>query len=69
VGSLINWISPINPTPKGRSFNLVSGLMESTEPLYETKAQLSFDEISTFPNSENALTSPKSKETPNENQL
>lgn len=67
VGPLINWLSPINPTPKGRSYNLVSGEMVSTEPLYETRAQLTFDEPPTSLNSENAHTSPKSKETSDQN--
>uniref|UniRef100_A0A8C5QPR8 Pyridoxal-dependent decarboxylase domain-containing protein 1 n=1 Tax=Leptobrachium leishanense TaxID=445787 RepID=A0A8C5QPR8_9ANUR len=40
VGSMLNWLSPVQATPKGRTFNLTAGSLESTEPTYESKAQV-----------------------------
>ncbi|ESO89261.1 hypothetical protein LOTGIDRAFT_52276, partial [Lottia gigantea] len=39
VGSLINWLSPTKETTKGRTFNLTSGTIESTEPIYKYHMQ------------------------------
>ncbi|XP_063286383.1 pyridoxal-dependent decarboxylase domain-containing protein 1 isoform X1 [Pelobates fuscus] len=39
VGSMLNWLSPVQATPKGRTFNLTAGSLESTEPTYSSKAQ------------------------------
>ncbi|XP_059835338.1 pyridoxal-dependent decarboxylase domain-containing protein 1 isoform X2 [Hypanus sabinus] len=41
VGSVLNWLSPIQSSIKGRSFNLAGGLLESTENVLATKAQTS----------------------------
>ncbi|XP_069761908.1 pyridoxal-dependent decarboxylase domain-containing protein 1 isoform X2 [Narcine bancroftii] len=41
VGSVLNWLSPVQSSVKGSSFNLAGGLLESTEPLYAMKAQTS----------------------------
>ncbi|KAG9477068.1 hypothetical protein GDO78_002455 [Eleutherodactylus coqui] len=40
VGSVLNWLSPVQATPKGRTFNLTAGSLESTEPTYVSKAQV-----------------------------
>ncbi|KAM8934201.1 pyridoxal-dependent decarboxylase domain-containing protein 1 [Pelodytes ibericus] len=39
VGSVLNWLSPVQATPKGKTFNLTAGFLESTEPTYASKAQ------------------------------
>ncbi|KAM4698566.1 pyridoxal-dependent decarboxylase domain-containing protein 1 [Rhinophrynus dorsalis] len=39
VGSMLNWLSPVQVTPKGRTFNLTAGSLESTEMTYVSKAQ------------------------------
>ncbi|XP_044158728.1 pyridoxal-dependent decarboxylase domain-containing protein 1 [Bufo gargarizans] len=39
VGSVLNWLSPVQATPKGRTFNLTAGSLESTEITYASKAQ------------------------------
>ncbi|XP_053550713.1 LOW QUALITY PROTEIN: pyridoxal-dependent decarboxylase domain-containing protein 1 [Bombina bombina] len=39
VGSMLNWFSPVQATPKGRTFNLTAGSLESTEITYASKAQ------------------------------
>uniref|UniRef100_UPI00398F1742 pyridoxal-dependent decarboxylase domain-containing protein 1 isoform X3 n=1 Tax=Pristiophorus japonicus TaxID=55135 RepID=UPI00398F1742 len=39
VGSMLNWLSPVQSLIKGRSFNLAGGSLESTANLYEQKAQ------------------------------
>ncbi|XP_053327613.1 pyridoxal-dependent decarboxylase domain-containing protein 1 isoform X2 [Spea bombifrons] len=39
VGSVLNWLSPVQATPKGRTFNLTAASLESTEPTYLFKAQ------------------------------
>uniref|UniRef100_A0A8C3SLT2 Pyridoxal-dependent decarboxylase domain-containing protein 1 n=2 Tax=Chelydra serpentina TaxID=8475 RepID=A0A8C3SLT2_CHESE len=39
VGSVLNWFSPFQASPKGRTFNLTAGSLESTEPTYVSKAQ------------------------------
>ena len=44
IGSFVNWWSPYNPQPTGRSFNFISGKIESTEVVYKNKAQLTTDE-------------------------
>ncbi|XP_075035874.1 pyridoxal-dependent decarboxylase domain-containing protein 1 [Mixophyes fleayi] len=38
-GSMLNWLSPVQATPKGRTFNLTAGSLESTETTYLSKAQ------------------------------
>ncbi|XP_063790426.1 pyridoxal-dependent decarboxylase domain-containing protein 1 isoform X2 [Pseudophryne corroboree] len=38
-GSVLNWLSPVQATPKGRTFNLTAGSLESTETTYVSKAQ------------------------------
>ena len=43
IGSFVNWWSPYNPQPTGRSFNFISGKMESTDVVYKNKAQLTRD--------------------------
>ncbi|XP_071976768.1 pyridoxal-dependent decarboxylase domain-containing protein 1 isoform X1 [Engystomops pustulosus] len=40
VGSVLNWLSPVQATPKGRTFNLTAGSLESTETTYVSKAQV-----------------------------
>lgn len=39
VGSVLNWFSPVQPSQKGRTFNLTAGSLESTEHTYVYKAQ------------------------------
>uniref|UniRef100_A0A8C0JFY1 Pyridoxal-dependent decarboxylase domain-containing protein 1 n=1 Tax=Chelonoidis abingdonii TaxID=106734 RepID=A0A8C0JFY1_CHEAB len=39
VGSVLNWFSPFQASPKGRTFNLTAGSLESTEPTYVSKVQ------------------------------
>ncbi|XP_072838515.2 pyridoxal-dependent decarboxylase domain-containing protein 1 [Pogona vitticeps] len=39
VGSVLNWFSPFHASPKGRTFNLTAGSLESTEPTYISKVQ------------------------------
>ncbi|XP_075686260.1 pyridoxal-dependent decarboxylase domain-containing protein 1 isoform X2 [Rhinoderma darwinii] len=39
VGSVLNWLSPVQAKPKGRTFNLTAGSLESTETTYASKAQ------------------------------
>uniref|UniRef100_H3AXD1 Pyridoxal-dependent decarboxylase domain-containing protein 1 n=1 Tax=Latimeria chalumnae TaxID=7897 RepID=H3AXD1_LATCH len=39
VGSMLNWLSPVQTSLKGRSFNLAAGSLESTETTYVSKAQ------------------------------
>uniref|UniRef100_A0A8C5JTT8 Pyridoxal-dependent decarboxylase domain-containing protein 1 n=1 Tax=Junco hyemalis TaxID=40217 RepID=A0A8C5JTT8_JUNHY len=39
VGSVLNWFSPFQASPKGRTFNLTAGSLESTESMYVSKAQ------------------------------
>ncbi|KAM9305962.1 pyridoxal-dependent decarboxylase domain-containing protein 1 [Gastrophryne carolinensis] len=39
VGSMLNWLSPVQATPKGRMFNLTAGSLESTETTYASKTQ------------------------------
>ncbi|NP_001086603.1 pyridoxal-dependent decarboxylase domain-containing protein 1 [Xenopus laevis] len=39
VGSMLNWLSPVQATPKGRTFNLTAGSLETTEMTYISKAQ------------------------------
>uniref|UniRef100_A0A8V0ZCV3 Pyridoxal-dependent decarboxylase domain-containing protein 1 n=1 Tax=Gallus gallus TaxID=9031 RepID=A0A8V0ZCV3_CHICK len=39
VGSVLNWFSPFQASPKGRTFNLTAGSLESTESTYVSKAQ------------------------------
>ncbi|XP_062491286.1 pyridoxal-dependent decarboxylase domain-containing protein 1 isoform X1 [Pezoporus occidentalis] len=39
VGSVLNWFSPFQASPKGRTFNLTAGSLESTESMYISKAQ------------------------------
>ncbi|XP_053132323.1 pyridoxal-dependent decarboxylase domain-containing protein 1 isoform X1 [Hemicordylus capensis] len=39
VGSVLNWFSPFHASPKGRTFNLTAGSLESTEPTYVSKVQ------------------------------
>ncbi|CAM5143413.1 unnamed protein product [Eretmochelys imbricata] len=39
VGSVLNWFSPFQASPKGRTFDLTAGSLESTEPTYVSKAQ------------------------------
>ncbi|XP_067912334.1 pyridoxal-dependent decarboxylase domain-containing protein 1 isoform X5 [Heterodontus francisci] len=41
VGSVLNWLSPVRSSVKGRSFNLAGGSLESTDKLYTLKAQAS----------------------------
>ncbi|XP_051877113.1 pyridoxal-dependent decarboxylase domain-containing protein 1 isoform X2 [Pristis pectinata] len=41
VGSVLNWLSPVQSSIKGRSFNLAGGFLESTENVFATKAQTS----------------------------
>nr|XP_033770199.1 pyridoxal-dependent decarboxylase domain-containing protein 1 [Geotrypetes seraphini] len=38
-GSVLNWFSPIQMSPKGRTFNLSAGSLESTEMTYVSKTQ------------------------------
>ncbi|XP_075422236.1 pyridoxal-dependent decarboxylase domain-containing protein 1 isoform X2 [Ascaphus truei] len=38
-GSMLNWLSPVQATPRGRTFNLTAGSLESTEMTYSSKAQ------------------------------
>ncbi|XP_019362952.1 PREDICTED: pyridoxal-dependent decarboxylase domain-containing protein 1 isoform X1 [Gavialis gangeticus] len=39
VGSVLNWFSPFQASPKGRTFNLTAGSLESTEATYASKVQ------------------------------
>ncbi|XP_043945108.1 pyridoxal-dependent decarboxylase domain-containing protein 1 isoform X2 [Protopterus annectens] len=39
VGSVLNWLSPVQAPLKGRTFSLAAGSVESTETTYATKAQ------------------------------
>ncbi|XP_051570257.1 pyridoxal-dependent decarboxylase domain-containing protein 1-like isoform X2 [Myxocyprinus asiaticus] len=43
VGSVLNWFSPVQASVKGRTFNLAEGSLDSTEPVYSVKAQMSKD--------------------------
>ncbi|XP_029432297.1 pyridoxal-dependent decarboxylase domain-containing protein 1 isoform X2 [Rhinatrema bivittatum] len=38
-GSVLNWFSPLQTSPKGRTFNLSAGSLESTEMTYVSKVQ------------------------------
>ncbi|XP_061702335.1 pyridoxal-dependent decarboxylase domain-containing protein 1 isoform X2 [Syngnathoides biaculeatus] len=38
-GSVLNWLSPVQTSVKGRTFNLAAGSLDSTEVTYSTKAQ------------------------------
>ncbi|XP_069503228.1 pyridoxal-dependent decarboxylase domain-containing protein 1 [Ambystoma mexicanum] len=38
-GSVLNWFSPVQTSPRGRTFNLTAGSLESTEQTYVCKAQ------------------------------
>ncbi|XP_078415261.1 pyridoxal-dependent decarboxylase domain-containing protein 1 isoform X2 [Cetorhinus maximus] len=40
-GSVLNWLSPVRSSVKGRSFSLAGGSLESTDKLYALKAQAS----------------------------
>ncbi|OCT61481.1 hypothetical protein XELAEV_18047506mg [Xenopus laevis] len=40
VGSMLNWLSPVQTTQKGRTFNLTAGNLETTETTYISKAQV-----------------------------
>ncbi|XP_056391878.1 pyridoxal-dependent decarboxylase domain-containing protein 1 isoform X2 [Hyla sarda] len=40
VGSVLNWLSPVQATAKGRMFNLTAGSLESTEITYVSKVQV-----------------------------
>ena len=44
LGSFVNWWSPYVPQATGRSFNFISGKMETTEEVYKSKAQITMDE-------------------------
>ena len=44
IGSFVNWWSPYAPQPTGRSFNFISGKMETTEDVYKSRAQITTDE-------------------------
>uniref|UniRef100_A0A8D2JAR2 Pyridoxal dependent decarboxylase domain containing 1 n=1 Tax=Varanus komodoensis TaxID=61221 RepID=A0A8D2JAR2_VARKO len=39
VGSVLNWFSPFHASPKGQTFNLTAGSLESTESTYVSKVQ------------------------------
>ncbi|XP_026772648.2 pyridoxal-dependent decarboxylase domain-containing protein 1 isoform X3 [Pangasianodon hypophthalmus] len=39
VSSMLNWLSPIQSSVKGRTFDLAAGSLDSTEPVYSMKAQ------------------------------
>uniref|UniRef100_A0A3P9MES8 Uncharacterized protein n=1 Tax=Oryzias latipes TaxID=8090 RepID=A0A3P9MES8_ORYLA len=39
VGSVLNWLSPVQSSVKGRTFDLAAGSLDSTETMYSTKAQ------------------------------
>ncbi|XP_028311366.1 pyridoxal-dependent decarboxylase domain-containing protein 1 isoform X2 [Gouania willdenowi] len=39
VGSVLNWLSPLQSSIKGRTFNLAAGSVDSTDATYLTKAQ------------------------------
>lgn len=41
VSSVLNWFSPVQASVKGRTFNLAEGCLDSTEPVYSIKAQMS----------------------------
>ncbi|XP_062874851.1 pyridoxal-dependent decarboxylase domain-containing protein 1 [Trichomycterus rosablanca] len=41
VGSVLNWFSPIQSSVKGRTFDLAAGSLDSTEPIYSMKVQMS----------------------------
>ncbi|XP_038676632.1 pyridoxal-dependent decarboxylase domain-containing protein 1 isoform X1 [Scyliorhinus canicula] len=41
VGSVLNWLSPVHSSVKGRSFSLAGGSLEPTDKLYALKAQAS----------------------------
>ncbi|XP_053473411.1 pyridoxal-dependent decarboxylase domain-containing protein 1 isoform X2 [Ictalurus furcatus] len=41
VGSMLNWLSPIQSSVKGRTFDLTAGCLDSTEPIYSMKTQTS----------------------------
>ncbi|XP_078097011.1 pyridoxal-dependent decarboxylase domain-containing protein 1 isoform X2 [Mustelus asterias] len=40
VGSVLNWLSPVHSSVKGRSFSLAGGSLEPTDKLYAQKAQI-----------------------------
>uniref|UniRef100_A0A3B3B8B0 Pyridoxal-dependent decarboxylase domain-containing protein 1 n=1 Tax=Oryzias melastigma TaxID=30732 RepID=A0A3B3B8B0_ORYME len=39
VSSVLNWLSPLQSSMKGRTFDLAAGSLDSTEMMYSTKAQ------------------------------
>ena len=43
VGSVLNWLSPIKEEVKGRSFNLSSGKIASTQDTYKFHVQVQED--------------------------
>ncbi|XP_051572000.1 pyridoxal-dependent decarboxylase domain-containing protein 1 isoform X1 [Myxocyprinus asiaticus] len=51
VGSVLNWFSPVQASVKGRTFNLAEGSVDSTEPVYSIKTQMSKDAFPDSPKS------------------
>ncbi|XP_078274454.1 pyridoxal-dependent decarboxylase domain-containing protein 1 isoform X2 [Rhinoraja longicauda] len=49
VGSVLNWLSPVQNSVEGRSFNLTGGFLESTENLFAMKTQTSGGSPATTP--------------------
>ncbi|XP_032896184.1 pyridoxal-dependent decarboxylase domain-containing protein 1 isoform X1 [Amblyraja radiata] len=49
VGSVLNWLSPVQKSVKGKSFNLSGGFLESTENVSEMNAQTSGGTPATTP--------------------
>ncbi|XP_056309867.1 pyridoxal-dependent decarboxylase domain-containing protein 1 isoform X5 [Danio aesculapii] len=51
VSSVLNWFSPVQASVKGRTFNLAEGCLDSTEPVYSIKAQMSKEDSPDSPKS------------------
>ncbi|XP_066499048.1 pyridoxal-dependent decarboxylase domain-containing protein 1 isoform X2 [Hoplias malabaricus] len=49
VSSVINWFSPVQSSVKGRTFNLAAGSLDTTDPIYSLKAQMSKEGTSDSP--------------------
>ena len=57
VSSVLNWLSPIKEEVKGRSFNLTSGKIVSTQDTYKYHMQLQEEAAANFTRSAKTSTS------------
>ena len=62
VGSVLNWLSPIKEEVKGRSFNLTSGKIVSTQDTYKYHMQIQEDGASVVGRARSSTSSSQSAE-------